>query len=57
MKNKLLEEFPSPSNNKNFELLRVNWNRNRALLPLSMGLGDTELSDTAVSAGDGNGLL
>lgn len=56
----LFEEFPSPSNNKNFEPLRVNRRRNRALLPpLSKfgDTGDTGLSDTIESAGDGYGLL
>lgn len=54
---KLFEEFPSPSNNKNLDPLRVNRNRNRALVPLLSKLGETGLSDTAESAGDRYGLL
>jgi hypothetical protein len=53
----LLEEFPSPSNNRILDPLRVNRNRNRALLALLSELGDTGLSDSAESAGDGYGLL
>jgi hypothetical protein len=55
--NVLFEEFPNPSNNKNLEPLRVNRSRNRALLPPLSKLGETGLSDAAVSAGDGYGLL
>jgi hypothetical protein len=56
----LFEEVPSPSKNKNFEPLRVNRSRNRALLPLLSKLwdtGDTGLSDTTESAGHAYGLL
>lgn len=52
-----LEEVPSPRNSKSFEPLLVSRDRKRALPLLPLEVGDTGLSDTAESGGDGKVLL